>query len=232
MSLLANSRLALVATPIVSLAVGFTGVAFLGWDWRQVLVFYWLYNITAGVLALIDIARSDASILKGKGNAVGMQIPNKFRIWLKLGMGTFFTLHYSVFTVVHGMFLFSVLDGAFTGRNFGEPFSIQPLIFGWAIVSITSIVTALLLPATQKSINTAMSDPYKRIVVMHVTIIVGVAVIVITGLPAAAALLLVVLNAVVEALDVRNQLRKERMGTHSKPAIVSADASVYPPQAL
>jgi hypothetical protein len=38
--------------------VPLVGLFFFEWDWREILIFYWLTNITIGVITAIDMIRT------------------------------------------------------------------------------------------------------------------------------------------------------------------------------
>lgn len=207
----AMNKFFLLLAPIISLTVGVLGVLALGWDWRQLIVLYWLYNITFGLAALIDIAKSNLRFeFASDSSSSALPVPESSYLFIKIGAAGFFCMHYGMFTLVHGFFVFSIINGELLGQASGAPINIGPILAGWAVVLLVSLIAKITTAEVQKDIVTAMLNPYKRIVVLHLTIIFGAALIGLTGLPAAAALLLVGLSAIFEFIYLRKDFTRKQ----------------------
>ena len=72
---------------IVYLAIPVAGLLLAGWDWRPIVLLYWLENVTVGAVTAIGLARR-----RSGGQTVAMPA------W-------FFVIHYGIFTFVHGIFV-------------------------------------------------------------------------------------------------------------------------------
>jgi len=79
----------LIAANIIPLV----GVAFYQWDLVNVMLLYWLENILIGFMNIVRIVS---------------HIDTKFS--KRLSSAMFFTVHYGMFCLVHGMLLFTVLN--------------------------------------------------------------------------------------------------------------------------
>ena len=99
----------------------------------------------------------------------------------KLFLGGFFTVHYGFFCFGHAMFVFGGLLS--DGPSFGFPgeraldylFSHKFLIFGFFLSHLFSFYVNYLKSGEFRTLNPGqvMFQPYRRIVVLHVTIIFG-----------------------------------------------------------
>lgn len=159
------------------------GILFWGWDWRPVVVLYWLDNVTTGVLTLISLVRR-----RRAGEATGMH-------------PLFFLVHYGIFTTVHGVFVFLIvmmLPGlSFTGGPIrdAEPLPLLPIVIGWGVAALIQWGLAIF---SEKPFTDGIGSAYARIVVLHLAILLGVFLIIALQLPAMVAILLVVLRSAAE----------------------------------
>lgn len=183
---------------IVSLIVSLGGIFILGWDWRQIIILYWLTNITIGAVSLIDIARSDTTISKFS-KLTAVVSPNT----LKAFFAAFFTVHYGMFTLVHGIFVFAIVSGSFFGPMTQTPIEFGPLFTSWLLMSAATVIAKLSMPVQAMPIDKAFTGPYGRIVTLQVSIIFGVFIIEIFSLPAGAAILLIAVNTIFELRTLR-----------------------------
>lgn len=156
------------------------GIIFLGWDLTHLLFLYWAESAVIGLFHLVRIARSTApSTLKA------FFIP-------------FFMVHFGGFMMVHGIFLFAIthllesvagIQSTFTNPLFesGE-FFMNPLLVPLTIFStlwpfliaflFSHGADALQAPPLQmkkqKDVMALMLAPYRRIIIMHLTILFGI----------------------------------------------------------
>jgi hypothetical protein len=114
-----SSALVLVAFNLIPLA----GVLFWGWNVATLLVLYWVENGIVGILNVpkILLARGPAGPSEGELRINGRVSTSN------AGAAGFFLIHYGIFWVVHGVFVFSLTAFAgLTSSGFGTG-SIQPL---------------------------------------------------------------------------------------------------------
>ena len=192
----ASSLIAYVVVPIV-------GILLLDWDWRSIILLYWLENVTVGVRNVISMIRSKTQPEPHvSGFTVNGVAPTGKAA--KPALILFFTAHYGIFTAVHGVFvMLIVFGGLLTGFGRGGP-APEPINFGqililWIIASIVQIVFEFLRPRdTLPSASAMFWSPYSRIFVLHITIIVGAWIITAFNWPPIAAMLLVALHFVAD----------------------------------
>ena len=191
---------------IASAAIVAYGVLVLGWSVFVVIALFWFENVVIGVLNVAKMLISGARI-GGAG------------VIAALALATFFSLHYGMFTVGHGVFVVMLFGQAELGGSGQLSGLFAPLARmldyliadrdGWfAAVGITLLqgaaffrwwgttrVEPALLPAL-------MFAPYGRIVILHVTVIVSGILVAMLKLPVLGALLLVVLKLVFDIFAV------------------------------
>lgn len=187
------------------------GIFFFGWDWRQVIILYWLENIAVGVATVINIISAPA----GTPHYAPGEKPNNAEFSIngkpvdmnssvaKYILAGFFALHYGGFTFVHGIFVFALASGAFN-MDGSAPTAIalpdiSTMLWTWLGMTVAQIV--LLWQQRydsnlqQLSLSMRFTSPYKRIIALHFAIIIGAFVIGMLDLPSIAAVILVVMHA-------------------------------------
>ncbi len=192
------STLALVAANCVPLV----GVIFLRWDLLLVMAAYWLENVVVGFY----------NVLRMLIAAQPRRRPEKI-----FGV-VFFALHYGGFTVGHGVFIFALFGpetppGA--GLGIGELLAARQaallVVLGGLFASHgVSFVANYLLKKEylRAGVGRLLFGPYARIVVLHVTVVLGGGLITLTRLPQAALCLLVALKTALDLFAHRREHRK------------------------
>lgn len=187
--------LALNALPLWGVIAGEWGIGAL-------MVLFWLENVFAGAYQALRMV-----MLPGEGVIRAM----------KFLAVPFFVVHYGLFTAVHGLFVFTMLVPA------GEPVSAEAA-FGWAVLAALVVqgwqawqahvaYVPQPLDAAQRQAGHAdpgtaraqvrplvqlMVEPYPRVGVLHVVIVLGGLASVMLGTPLASLVLLVMLKTALE----------------------------------
>lgn len=97
---------------LIYVALPVAGILWWGWDWRAILVLYWLENVTTGVLNVVSMARAPQQQAEG-GRPMSMTLNGREQLTSRTGMILFFCAHYGIFTVVHGVFVLVLCTGFF-----------------------------------------------------------------------------------------------------------------------
>ncbi|MFC5367680.1 DUF6498-containing protein [Salinirubrum litoreum] len=221
--------LALVGANLLPLA----GVLFGGWTVWEVLIVYW---IESGIVGLFSIPRillaagsSDDSTFSVtiNGRPVDVSGPETpvdgLHVYPEnVPIAGFFCMHYGIFWVVHGVFVLSfplflggggasvgAVGGGGLGTLIGTFGTIGLAIVGLVVSHGVSFVTNYVGREEYRhtSAGERMSAPYGRVVVLHVTIIVGAFLVGSLGGPLPALVLLVVLKT---GIDLGAHLREHR----------------------
>lgn len=222
---------ALVGANLVPLA----GVLFFGWDLQTILVVYWLENGIVGAYNVLKMALARGPVTVG---ATGLTIgEGTVSVVAKAAVIPFFLVHYGMFWVVHGVFVvalsgFGDIVGGVAGPEgprgeVGLPgavpggfLALPPVgTLAWAVIGLAvSHGVSFYLNYIRRgeylrsSAPGLMGAPYARVVVLHLTIIFGAILVMATGAPIMA---LVVLVALKIALDLGLHLREHRRAAAS-----------------
>jgi Family of unknown function (DUF6498) len=205
-----GSSIGAVVALVVANAIPLVGVLFLGWDVWTILIVYWLEN---GIVGIFNVAKmwlaegvDDASAqtrINGRpiqGQAKGFLIP-------------FFLVHYGIFWVVHGVFVFSLPAFASFGSDAAsmtfDPGAIAFAAFALFIGHGASFLFNYVGRGEYRHVSAAgqMFAPYGRLVILHLTILLGAFAITFVGAPVAAVAVLVALKT---AMDLGFHLREHR----------------------
>jgi hypothetical protein len=184
-------------------ALPIVGVLFLGWKVFPLVLLYWLENVVVGGFNV-------AKLLLAR--------PREPAYWAgKLFLVPFFAVHFGMFTFVHGVLVFALF-----GSKGTQPFdmlgTVPPAIranhLGWAVVSLLvshglSFYWNYLKNGEYQraSLNALMTQPYGRVVVLHLAVLFGGWIVLALGSPLLALVLLVALKT---AADVRAHKAERR----------------------
>lgn len=188
-------------------------VLFFGWSALFLLMLYWAENVVIGLVNVLRMAV--AGFREGLGGVLG-----------SLFLIPFFVVHYGGFCAGHLVFVVLVSGGVFSG---GDPIEILKQVWGqrWdyavplvaiAAFHLTAFVEWLRSGAWKTAtLQNQMGEPYGRIIVMHLTLIGGAALVVSLGQPAAAVALLAVLKTIMETISTARRLKREETGLAVRP---------------
>jgi len=202
------------------------GVLFLGWDLATILVLYWIENGIVGIINVpkILMARGPMPAVPAGGelekSMLGVSTAGAARVML----APFFLVHYGMFWLVHGIFVFSLpfvwpgpapLGGALpfpfgsAVRLFDLPPAIAIAAAGLGLSHLVSFRLNFLGRREYVAISPQeqMLQPYGRLVVLHVSIVFGSIAVGALGQPLG---LLLVLMGAKTVLDVRFHLREHQ----------------------
>lgn len=150
------------------------GVLFWQWSPLNIVLFYWAENIVIGIYVIARILSPSPDAVNKKQETLPQ----------KIFLGVFFIIHYGMFCSAHGLFIFSFFSDNSIDTN-GDLFTVIPQGLQWFIQNglawtLISLVIAhaiyYLSDLLQRNIETSsteMGKPYKRIMVLHVAIILG-----------------------------------------------------------
>jgi hypothetical protein len=214
-----------LALALATAAVIAWGVLALGWSPFVVMALFWFENVVIGGF---NVAKMLATGLRlGAAGLAGA-----------VALSAFFTVHYGLFTAVHGMFVVLLFGGTEVGRGAMDGALAGPLaamldhLFaerdGWlavlaiVLVHLSGFVQWLArtreLPPPLKDL---MGAPYGRIMILHVTLIASGFLVQALRAPVAGALLLVGLKLAYDLVALRRDRTREQ-GTDAR-------ASARPP---
>lgn len=218
-------RIPLAALILANLAP-LAGVLFFGWEARDLLLLYWLENLVVGGWTLVRMLHA------GRLRA--------------LFPALFFSFHYSFFCGGHGMFIIDLtspdgqgaagLDDADDGFPFLIPLHMLSANLAWIQRETPELLGLPLLAFVishgvstlyhhfiggedrERGAEDIMFDPYKRIMALHVAILIGAIAMLETGAATAlpALLLLIAIKTAIDVHQHRAAHRKRREGRESR----------------
>lgn len=190
------------------------GVVWWGWKVFDIMALFWLENVVIGIF---NILRMAVYGVRRGSFAPFFFIP-------------FFSVHYGMFTLVHGAFIMAFFGELRKGDHILDTFASLSGIHGlWVAVAglvlshFFSFIAHFIVKGEvdRTTMHGLMTAPYTRIIVLHVTIILGAFVVAALGSPAAALVLLLVLKTAADLAAHRK--------THEKlaePATTAYDKPV------
>ena len=220
-----TSVVLLIAFNLVPLA----GVLFWGWNVATLLVLYWVEN---GIVGALNVPKMLLARAPERTSLGAVRLTGGGPI-SRVGQVVFFLIHYGLFWFVHGIFVFTLPTFAGSGPGLDAPGAFYPETItgldpelGFAPErplgpDITAVAWGALGLAISRgasfvvnylgrreylrvSPSEQMFAPYGRLVILHLTIIVGAFVSLAIGSPVGAIVILVLIKTVVDlALHVR-----------------------------
>jgi hypothetical protein len=186
------TMVALVGANIVPLA----GVLFLGWDLGTVMLLFWAENAVIGFYNLLKLA----VVAK----------------WGFLFVGPFFLGHYGGFMAGHFMFVYYLFVRGL--NNAASELSATSELLQLAHAVWPALAMLLISHGISfrmnfvgkrefegRTVNEQMSEPYKRIMILHVTIIFGGWIVMLLGNAVGALLFLVIIKTIVDLAAHRKE---------------------------
>lgn len=181
------------------------GVIWFGWSVFAVMLLFWLENIIVGILNILRI------VYAGGGTDEKQR-----RLFTRIFTAAFFSVHYGMFTVAHGVFVFSLFGEGIDSDL--SPQLVYQLVLDyqlyWAVLALfishlVSLVLNYFLAGEYRSatVKKMMNKPYSRIVVLHLGIIFGGIVLDLFNEPLIGLVVLILIKIVV---DIRAHMKEHR----------------------
>ncbi|MCA8969028.1 MAG: hypothetical protein KDC95_04570 [Planctomycetes bacterium] len=186
---------------------------------RQVLVLYWAESAIIGVFTILKILTAsamDEQQIDGDGESTPSirQSRDGFAVVRRLFLSAFFCVHFGGFMFVHAMFLTAFFSmGTSLSSMHGGPLgglsalieTLEPVrlgVVGLFVSHAISFVVHWWIGGERHDVDASrvFASPYKRIIVMHVTIVLGGFAIALLGAPLALVAILVIIKTVIDAV--------------------------------
>lgn len=152
------SGLALLAANLIPLA----GVLLAGWDIGEIMLLFWAESAIIGYFNLCKMRRVGG--------------------WTLLFYGPFFVAHYGAFMVVHLLFIYALFVGGVAGEAdvaasqvMHDLLRLWPALLGLLISHSISYYSNFVVVEKHRgrTMSFQMQEPYRRIIIMHLTVIFG-----------------------------------------------------------
>ena len=184
------STIALIIANLVPL----TGAAFFGWNLGHVMVLYWAESAVIGIFNVCKI------VVIGR--------------WFALLAGPFFVGHFGAFMAVHFLFIYGIFiqgvqdnsggDLAEVAQMFGDLWPALMILFASHAFSFYNNFLGR-KEHRGRSVQNQMSEPYGRIVFMHIVLIFGGGLTLVLGEPAPVLLIVIAIKI---CFDVKAHLKE------------------------
>lgn len=229
------------AAIVVENSVPLFGVLVLGWSVGPVMVVYWVENGLRGLETaarmLLSRATGGGPVPPGASALIGSDLlarltdlhdepestsptsePSSPGLAARLAMTAFFLVHYGIFWVVHGVFVFVLFVKQPFGGPFGGPMARDlgdsaSLPTGEIVLAAAVIGGTILAAIVRDSVRTddrvgpstglLIARAYGRMILLHVTLLVGGFALMLLGSPTPAIVLLIALKLAAELFGRR-----------------------------
>jgi hypothetical protein len=185
------------------------GVLFMGWSLVSIMALYWIENLIVGFFTIHKMAYARA---QSDGAAT------------KLVIIPFFCAHYGIFCAAHGFFIFIFFLMGSARSGSGNLLAHVPVLLVSELAGLATPVLGLFVSYgfsfyqnyiksgmyRYASLTSLMSEPYPRIIPLHIGLILGGFVILSLGSPVWIVLILVALKTGAEVLTYRSSMVKWR----------------------
>jgi uncharacterized protein DUF6498 len=201
----AGSAVAAIVALLVANAIPIVGVAFFGWNLITILVLYWIENGIVGIwnIPKIALAAGEPSGMARTARLNGRLVTSMSTAAQRAFTVPFFLIHYGLFWVVHGVFVFAM---PFILGNVGgaiAPAEAGPVVVGAIVLFASHGVSFFWNYVGQGEYRLAspvgqMFAPYGRLLILHLTIVLGAWPVVALGSPIGLLLVLVIGKTVLD----------------------------------
>jgi len=193
-----SSAIALIIANIIPVA----GVVFLGWSVAPIMLLYWAENLVVGFFNIIKMRKAEGAIESNTYTMNNKPITQADRN----SMIGFFIMHYGMFTLVHGAFVIAFFCVQYKGSFRG----LMPVVLMLFISHAISYKQNFVGKEEYKQVSFAQLfwQPYKRVIIMHITILGGGALVQEKGSPLYALLIMVALKTIIDLFSHYFEHRK------------------------
>ena len=172
------------------------GVLFMGWRVFPILFLFWTENIVIGFFNIFKMAFAPPDTT-GKWGPKYKIIP-------------FFCVHYGMFALVHGIIVFAIFGSVFESDDLfaGISSTYHSLItptFGWAVLALAASHTISFFvnyigkgEYRRTSLQQLMVQPYARVIILHITVLIGGFLVMVLGSPVVGLILLIALKTYID----------------------------------
>ncbi len=192
------------------------GVLFFGWSLFSIMFLYWLENGIIGFFNIFKIALSRAPSSGGSSFTINGRPISPSNKEIRI---IFFIFHYGLFWTVHGVFVFLFFGMSSSSDLFGGV-GLRGVAIAAAALFLSHGVSFFVNFLGKEEYLTVspdqqMTEPYSRVVVLHVTILAGGFFADSLGAPRVALVLLILLKTVIDLLAHLREHRKAEMRSGS-----------------
>ena len=154
------------------------GVIFYNWSIGSIMLLYWLENIVIGYFNVMRMKKStmtenpDSDVSKELEGSISGET-SAANCKTKGSLISFFIMHYGGFTVVHGVFVITIFFGLLGEKI--DFIGVAVGVVGLFVSHGVSYKVNFIETGEYEKVSTQrlFNQPYKRIVILHLVIIIG-----------------------------------------------------------
>ncbi len=188
------------------------GVVYFGWSVYEIVLLFWAENL---VIGFYTVARFISLYRRNGDGRVLFLIP-------------FFCVHYGGFTLVHWIFVLALFrpDDHVSGQAaMGMWIPFLALLVSHGVSYVLNFLGGREYQETTG--QDVMIAPYRRVIILHLTILGGGMLVMALGEPVLALMLLVVLKIVIDVVTHRNEHKRKREAEQRERETGRADSDVF-----
>lgn len=187
------------------------GILFFNWEVFQIMLLYWFESAIIGFytickMVVIGVLRKEITFKKKNDPSGNQTVRGAGVLFSLLFLAAFFCFHYGMFMYVHLNFVFAIFGSEGPLTTTTEPMSLQliySLLTGvWVAMAVLfishgiSFLKNFIGNKEYERVNTTfiMFSPYKRIILMHLTLIFGGMLVMFFKLPVVGLILMIALK--------------------------------------
>jgi hypothetical protein len=208
-ALIRRLRASLLALLVANL-MPLVGVLALGWKVAPIMIFFWSENLVIGFFNVLKMRRAEGSVANSGTTLNDRPVQQSDRGAMIL----FFIAHYGTFTLMHGIFVLIMFGMNFSGASSELGLALLFLAASHAVSYKRNFIGRG--EFHRLSFTQLFWQPYLRVIVMHVTILLGGTWAQAKGSPVPA---LVVLVAIKTLIDLVAHLVEHRKFQRELPPI-------------
>jgi len=182
------STLALLTANLMPLL----GVLAFNWNVTPIMIFYWAENLVIGFYNVLKMGRAQGSLVGSNTTLNGRQVTQSDRRALIV----FFIVHYGMFTLCHGIFVLVMFGARFNGLFSELALALLFLSVSHGVSYRRNFIGRM--EYQRVAFTSLFWQPYSRVIIMHITILVGGTWAQAKGSPVYALLVLVTLKTVID----------------------------------
>jgi hypothetical protein len=174
---------------LITNTIPLLGVLFFGWNAAMLLILYWFENVVVGLYTIpkIAMAQLPSTLFQSTYTSIlGKKVDHE-----PAGTIAFFLVHFGSFTFAHGMIVFSI---------FASSFELSETLIIAGISMLVSHGVSFIFnyignrEYERTNANKQMIAPYKRVMIMHLTLLVSAGIVLSTSQSTFGLLVLVLLK--------------------------------------
>jgi len=174
------------------------GVLFFGWSLFAIMFLYWFENVVIGIFNIPKIIIASKQTIKVNDSSKKTVFSSLYNILTIVGLILFFELHYGMFTAIHGVFVFALFYEKLESYT-GIIIAITALFISHGYSFYSNYIGKKEYKKRHIFIQ-LMFQPYKRVVIMHLTIIFGGILSMTLGEPIFALIVLIALKTFIDII--------------------------------